>query len=256
MISQFIDTSTAHKSRHLAGGQKAPLSINPEQACSIKSMKVEWVDLGIKNFLDAQKVQEDFLSRRKNNLCPDTVLIFRTYPVITLGRNSNPKDILAEREVIERENFSIIKTNRGGGVTIHIPGQLVIYPIVNLINFNRDISVFLLFLEDWIISFLALYGVKAERRGSLSGVWVGNKKICFIGIGISRWVSFHGLSLNINPDLKYFSYINPCGMKGIEVTSLYQEIWSLPSENSLRKSLEASFSSVLKNRGYSYADKC
>ncbi|MCX5657373.1 MAG: lipoyl(octanoyl) transferase LipB [Candidatus Omnitrophica bacterium] len=216
----------------------------------------QFVDLGIKNFLDAQKIHEDFLSRRKSNLCPDTVIIFRTYPVITLGRSSNHKDILVEKEVIERENLSIIKTNRGGGVTIHVPGQLVIYPVVNLADFNRDISAFLLFLEDWIISFLALYGVKAERKGRLSGVWAGNKKICFIGIGISRWVSFHGLSLNINPDLKYFSYINPCGMKGIEVTSLYQEIGTVPDESNLKEDLEVSYARLLENKGYSYADKC
>ena len=218
-------------------------------------MTPHFVDLGIKKFSDAQKIQEDLLSLRKNGLCPDTVLIFRTHPVITLGRSSNPKDILIEREVIERENFSIIKTNRGGGVTIHVPGQLVIYPIINLIGFNRDISAFLLFLEDWIISFLGLYGLKAARKGSLSGIWVKDKKICFIGIGISRWISFHGLSLNINPELKYFSYINPCGMKGIGVTSLYQEIGFVPGEDDLSKNLELSFSGAFESRGSFYADK-
>ncbi len=215
----------------------------------------QFIDFGLKNFPDLQEIQYDFLEKRKKNLCPDTIILSQVYPVITLGRSSSMGDILVEKEIIEKEKIALLKINRGGGVTIHMPGQLVIYPIIDLTCFGKDISAFLYFLENWIASFLALYGIKAGRRGSLSGVWVEDKKICFIGIGISRWVSFHGLSLNVNPDLKYFSYINPCGMKGIEITSLYQEIGAIPDENSLREKLELSFGNVLEGKGYSCADK-
>jgi lipoate-protein ligase B len=210
-------------------------------------MTPQFIDLGLKNFSDAEKIQENFLEKRKSGLCNDVVLISQFYPVITLGRTAQNSDILVDKATLEKQGIEIYQVNRGGGVTLHLPGQLVIYPIIDLNNLKKDIRYFIRFLEDWIIGFLALYGIPAYLKDKLAGIWVKERKICFLGIGISRWVSFHGLSLNISPDLHYFSYINPCGLKNIQVTSLKEELKFLPDDEELRRNLKDSYLDTFKS---------
>lgn len=215
-------------------------------------MTVQFIDLGLRNFLEVQKIQQDFLEKRKNNLCSDVILVSQFYPVITLGRTAKISDILVDIETLEKEDIPVHPINRGGGVTIHLPGQLVIYPIIDLSNLKKDIRYFIKTLEDWIIKFLSLYGIQGEIKDELPGAWVENRKICFIGIGISKWVSFHGLGLNISPDLRFFSYINPCGFKNLSVTSMKEELRFLPENEEIRRNLKNSYINVLEEKGYHY----
>lgn len=213
----------------------------------------QFIDLGLRNFLDVQEIQKDLLWKRKNNLCDDTVLISQFYPVITLGRGAKESDILAGKEMLVRKNIAVCQTNRGGGVTLHLPGQLVIYPVLDLRNLKKDIGFYIKFLEEWIIKLLEIYGIRARTNGINSGVWVEDRKICFIGIGISRWVSFHGLSLNISPDLECFSSINPCGIKNLKVTSLKEELRFIPQGEEIKKNLRVSLRDILEEKGFLYA---
>lgn len=143
--------------------------------------------------------------------------------VITLGRLANRKNILMAEEELGMLGIKIINITRGGDATLHLPGQLVVYPIFDLRLLNRDIRGFLNKLEKAIILLLEDCGIKAKIKEGLTGVWVGNEKIASIGIAISRWVSWHGLSLNVDCDLNLFSLIRPCG-QDIMMTSIKQVI--------------------------------
>jgi len=215
-------------------------------------MKINFIDLGLRRFEEVQLFQKIFLEKIKNNTSNEVILLSQFYPVITLGRKAKIEDILIDKEKLEKENISIFSINRGGGVTIHIPGQWVIYPILNLANWKKDISFYLNLLHNWIVYFLSLFGIEARADKNLPGVWVKDKKICFIGIGISRWITFHGLSINIDPDLKFFSYINPCGIKKLKVTSLKEEILYLPPEEKIKENLLKAWEAVIRKEGFLY----
>lgn len=168
-----------------------------------------------------QSLSEDiFLSRK-----PSTLILCEHNPVITLGRQGSKNNILRPLDEIESRGISIASVNRGGDVTLHLPGQLVAYPVFDLRLLGRDISRFLRNLENAAVSLLKDYGIEAKNRQGLTGVWVGGKKIASIGIAISHWVSTHGLALNVACDLDLFSLIKPCG-QDIIMTSMAE--WAAP----------------------------
>lgn len=178
------------------------------------------IDLGRLDWQSAWSVQREFVEKRKAGLVPDTLLFVEHPHVITLGRNAQESNILAGREFLAGLGVSIEETNRGGDVTYHGPGQIVGYPIFDLSEWKKDVRAFVQALEQAVIRTLAGYGIEAgTREGKETGVYVGNAKICALGIHISRWVSCHGFALNLNPDLRYFEYIVPCGLT-LPVTSM------------------------------------
>jgi lipoate-protein ligase B len=129
--------------------------------------------------------------------------------------------VLADSRELERRGIDLLRIDRGGEVTLHAPGQLVIYPILRLERFHQDLKDYLLKLEELVIDLLRDFGIVANGLAGNRGVWVGERKIASIGIGVKRWVSFHGLALNVNTDLKLFTLIRPCGLT-VEMTSLNQ----------------------------------
>lgn len=156
---------------------------------------------------------------------PDALIFVEHESVYTAGRGSLTSDFILKESSGEPEAIRCIEISRGGKVTYHGPGQIVAYPIFNLENHGKDVHVFLRKLEDVIISTLSCYGIRGERRDGMTGVWVETgseeyKKIASIGIGVKRWVSYHGISINVNPDLSYFEAINPCGFDGKLTTSI------------------------------------
>ena len=174
-------------------------------------MKV--LDLGRTDFSDAYRLQRERADKLALGACEDTLIITEHNPITTIGRTGSQQNIL--KRVID-----VIHADRGGDVTYHGPGQLIAYPIFKLENESRDIHRFLEFLEEIGSAFLAQYGIFTENRPGLRGVWVDGKKIGSIGIGVKRWVTYHGLAMNINTDLTPFSFIRPCGIEGVEITSL------------------------------------
>jgi lipoyl(octanoyl) transferase len=177
--------------------------------------------LGRIGYGPALEVQQELIAGRKQGTVADHLLLLEHDHVVTLGRNGHMENLLASDHVMERAGISFFPTNRGGDVTYHGPGQLVAYPILDLTEWKRDVRAYVHAVEQTIIETLADYGIEAGRDPEHIGVWVGDRKIAAIGVHISRWVTSHGLALNVNTDLSYFQYIVPCGLTK-PVTSMAQ----------------------------------
>ncbi len=159
------------------------------------------------------------LESRAAGKIPDTLLLLTHPHVYTIGRTGDLANLLVPLEVLEREGIGLERISRGGDITYHGPGQLVGYPIVLLAK--PDVHRFVRAVEGALIESLAEFGVPAARIAGLTGVWTGyNKKIASIGIGVRRWVTYHGFALNVNTDLSYFRRIRLCGLAGREATSM------------------------------------
>lgn len=178
-------------------------------------------------YAEALALQEDLAARRFAGEIPDTVLLLEHEPVYTIGRTRDRSSLRDAR----RLPHPVVETNRGGQATWHGPGQLVGYPIVDLHGRGRDLHRYLRALEQAQIDFLKAQGVAAAgRRDGLTGVWVGERKIASIGVGVRRWITMHGFALNIAADLADFDAIVPCGIAGVAMTSLQRETgvgWSV-----------------------------
>lgn len=157
-------------------------------------------------------------------------LLFVEHPhVYTLGKSGHLENMLANQEKLNEINATFVRTNRGGDITYHGPGQLVAYPVLDLEDFKEDLGWYMRSLEEIIIKTIAHYGLKGERSKGETGVWLDTgkpyaRKICAMGVKTSRWVTMHGLALNVNTDLRYFEYIVPCGIQDKSVTSLQREL--------------------------------
>ncbi|SDM57980.1 lipoyl(octanoyl) transferase [Geoalkalibacter ferrihydriticus] len=164
-------------------------------------------------------LQECLVERRLQG-GPEILVLLEHDPVITLGRGARDAHVLLNREDLAQRGIACHRVGRGGDVTWHGPGQLVAYPIVHLDSFGRDLHRYLRLLEETLILALAAFGIHGERLNGKTGVWVGERKIASIGVGVRRWVAWHGLALNVDPDLRGFSAIVPCGLSGVAMTSL------------------------------------
>ena len=174
--------------------------------------------LGKQSYVDAWKLQKQLHESVKNNDIPSLVLYLEHDHVYTLGKNANSDFILNNYP----KDVQVIQTDRGGQVTYHGPGQLIGYPIINLNNYKKSISWYMRALEQVIISTLEQYDISSSRKDGMTGVWVQDDKICAMGVRLSRWVSMHGFALNIEPDMKYYDGMIPCGIQEFGITSLYE----------------------------------
>ncbi|MBF0484755.1 MAG: lipoyl(octanoyl) transferase LipB [Candidatus Omnitrophica bacterium] len=178
----------------------------------------EFIDWGVVDYAEAYQRQKELV---KNVIKggPQKLIVCEHPAVLTCGRTTKIDSLLAPGSVLEKQGIPVIKVDRGGDITLHSPGQLVIYPIFNLGFYRRDLHVFLRKLEQTIIDLLSGFGIVANRIPDRTGVWVGGKKIASIGIGVSKWVSYHGVGFNFATDLSLFSLIRPCGLD-VTMTSL------------------------------------
>jgi len=184
------------------------------------SRRCQVLYLGLYDYIKAYTLQKRLVKERAAGKIPDTLLLLSHPPVYTIGRSGSREHILAPDDVLEREGAKVYEVDRGGGITYHGPGQLVGYPILNLRQHGSDLHQLLRMYEEVFIRVLLEYGVEAGRLDRYPGVWVDQDKICAVGIGVSNWVSYHGWAFNINPDMRYFSFITPCGIRDKGVTSL------------------------------------
>ncbi len=185
---------------------------------------MEIVDLGIKNFMEAYQLQKLYVEKRKNNEIDDLLILVEHPPVITIGRNGKIENLLISKDRLKELNIEFYQIERGGDITIHNYGQLVGYLIFYLRNGFWSIKNFINKIEDLIIQFLKSLDINAEKKEKFIGVFVKDKKICSIGMAIDKNVTFHGFALNVNNDLSYFRLINPCGIKGLKITSIKEEL--------------------------------
>jgi lipoyl(octanoyl) transferase len=202
--------------------------------------KIQLQDLGLKDYNVAwdyqnklfQKIIDIKLSNRDNktNHITPNYFLFTEHPnVYTIGKSGNINNLLLSEKQLKDREISFFKSNRGGDITYHGPGQIVGYPILDLDNFETDIHKYMRNLEEVIILTLAEYNLKGERSEGETGGWldVGTpfaRKICALGVRTSRWVTMHGFALNVSTDLGYFDHIIPCGIRGKAVTTLEVEL--------------------------------
>jgi lipoate-protein ligase B len=178
------------------------------------------IHLGLIDYEKAWDLQHRLWARRVEEELPD-VLLFLEHPhVITLGRRGNRSHLIASPEVLEAIKIPLFQVERGGDVTYHGPGQIVVYPIFNLKEYGYRLIRYVSQLEEVVLSVLKDFGILGRRDPLNRGVWVEGEKIASVGVAIKRWVSFHGLSLNYETDLKYFELINPCGLEGKKMISM------------------------------------
>ncbi len=173
------------------------------------------IDLGISDYKDTWNLQKELQEKRIQGEIEDQLILVEHPAVYTLGKNASKDHILKEKEGV-----SVIQTDRGGNITFHGPGQLVGYPILDLNFYKRSITWYMRELEQLMIDVLKEYGIEGSTKKGLTGTWVEDHKIAALGVRISRWVTMHGFSLNINPDLNYYQDIIPCGIQEYGVTSM------------------------------------
>ena len=203
--------------------------------------------LGRMDYLAALELQERLVKRKQLEPSPD-ILLFVEHPhVYTLGRGGNEANVLAPLEV------PVHRTGRGGDVTYHGPGQLVVYPIVDLRSkLRKDVHRYVRNLELSAIRTLRDFALNGARRPPYTGIWIGDRKIAAIGVAVRRSVTFHGLALNVNTDLSYFKRIVPCGLTWANVTSMAQELGAEQSVEQVRERFLQNFAEVF---GYSNIEK-
>lgn len=184
---------------------------------------LEVVDLGLVAYDEAWALQKDTARRRIAGEIPDTLIVVQHPPVVTLGRSTKPGHLLVPAATLEARGIQVREVERGGDITIHEPGQLVAYPIINLRQHRQDLHWYLRQLEEAMIVALATFGVDAERVAGLTGVWCGGRKLASIGVHAKDWVTWHGLALNVTNDLATFAHVVPCGIDQVEMTTVAQE---------------------------------
>jgi lipoyl(octanoyl) transferase len=230
---------------------------------TVLNKHAKFIDLGLVDYQEAWdyqtklfqqtidiKIHNKSLSASDQKPTPN-YLIFCEHPhVFTLGKSGNESNLLFPKENLGEINATYVSINRGGDITYHGPGQLVVYPVFDLENFFTDIHLFMRTMEEAVILTLLEFGIKSGRLEKLTGVWLDEsnpklaRKICAMGVKISRWVTMHGLALNVNPDLNYFDYIIPCGIQDKTVTSMNKELGREVESSLVKSSLKRKFETV------------
>ncbi len=205
--------------------------------------------LGTVGYAEAQALQESLVEQRASNRVPDRLLLLEHPHVLTLGRNARAEHVLADAELRARRSVEVFECGRGGDVTYHGPGQLVAYPIVDLRPDRCDLHRYVRDLERVLLRVLAGFGIEGHVVAGRTGVWVERPglppaKVAAIGVRVSRWITSHGIALNVHPDLGYFDLIVPCGLQGSAVTSLAALLPHPPTVREAARRFAAEFGAV------------
>ena len=201
--------------------------------------KVDW---GLTRYADAYARQLELVKKRFDGDIPDLLIYTEHYPVITIGaRIGASKHLLWDQQELHIRGIELERSNRGGDITYHGPGQLVVYPIINLNDRVKDLHLYLRDLEQVVINALRKLGLVTARRKGKTGIWVEQRKIAAIGVAVKQWVTYHGLAININNCLDPFDGIVPCGIKDSTVTSIKKELEIEIDSNEVKDSVEIEF---------------
>nr|WP_321487342.1 lipoyl(octanoyl) transferase LipB [uncultured Draconibacterium sp.] len=216
-----------------------------------------YVDLGLKEYKACWDYQEERLlelttkKRSTGKPTADNHFILVEHPhVYTLGKSGDEANMMANADFLKKIEATYFKINRGGDITYHGPGQLVGYPIIDLEHYKIGVREYIEKMEDAIIATVAEYGLEAGRKEGATGVWlqpdhkVRARKICAIGVRVSRYVTMHGFALNVNTDMRYYNYINPCGFASSAVTSIQQELGREISMDEVKEIVKKKFNEV------------
>jgi len=216
-----------------------------------------YIDVGLKEYKECWDYQEELLKevsddkRSTKQPSEKNYFLLVEHPhVYTLGKSGDEANMLANADFLKKIEATFYKINRGGDITYHGPGQLVGYPIIDLENYKIGVREYIEKMEDAIIATIAEYGLEGGRKEGATGVWlqadhkVRARKICAIGVRVSRYVTMHGFALNVNTDMRYFNYINPCGFNSFGVTSIQQELGKEIPMEEVKKLVQEKFNAV------------
>ena len=209
---------------------------------------IEVIDLGRMRYEEALRCQETAHELIVNAKSRHTIFTVEHEPVLTMGKNSDGANLLFPREFYLKQGVEIFDTERGGQVTAHMPGQLVVYPILNMVDLQLSVRDYVWALEESVILTMSEFGIVAHRDDEHPGVWVGHEKICAIGVRVKARTSMHGLALNVQNDLSLFGKIIPCGIKFRGVTSMERLLQTNVSLANVRRLLLKKIVDRLRNR--------
>ena len=215
------------------------------------------VSLGLVEYNQAWKLQSEIVAAKVNGAIEKDIILFLEHPsVFTLGRRGGRDYLQVGEEFLQRAGVPIVQAERGGYITYHGPGQLVVYPIIDLEARRLGVTEFVAALEEIMLLTVGSWGLHAQRNSANAGIWMGRHKMGSIGIALRKGVSFHGLALNINVDLKPFSWIQPCGLEGVAMTSVRQELGTDIPMPAAEQEFRKNFKTVLESEfdDISYAD--
>jgi lipoyl(octanoyl) transferase len=219
--------------------------MSPTRPAAVPALSV--VDWQRTRYADAFARQDALVTRRIAGEIGDTLVFTEHEPVFTIGlRTGSESHLVWSDEQLAREGVEVVKTNRGGDITYHGPGQIVGYPILSLAT-RKDLHAYLRFLEQVLINSIGAMGLAAARREGKTGIWLGQRKIAAIGVAVRRWVTYHGFALNVNANLSHFGGIVPCGITATEgtVTSMHAELGRPVDEAEVKTLLADEFQSLL-----------
>jgi lipoyl(octanoyl) transferase len=202
---------------------------------------------GLIEYCQAWERQRQYVQEIQKGERPSTLVLCQHPSVITIGRAGSRLNVLCSDDELASRSIALVETDRGGGVTLHNPGQIVGYPIFDLSYFRLDLHWFVRQIERCIIAAIGRWGIRGEQVHGLTGVWIEQRrKICAIGIRCSRWVTSHGFALNVSNDLTQFECIIPCGIVDREVTSMERELGMSVALEDVESALEEVFSEVFR----------
>ena len=205
------------------------------------------LEIPLKEYRASLDLQRNIaLARQTGVIENDVVLILEHPPVFTLGRRAGIENLKASRAFLERKKIPVIPVERGGDITFHGPGQLVVYPIIDLTKAGLNVMDYVASLEEIMLRTASAWGIPAKRNSVNRGIWIANKKLGSVGISVQRGVTFHGFALNVNLSLKPFKWIHPCGLTDVGVTSMAQELSQKISMSQVRKIVMHHFESVFR----------
>ena len=213
---------------------------SPREPCFV-------VTLGMMDYNQAWQLQSDIVAAKVNKSIDRDILLFLEHPaVFTLGRRGGRDYLQVGEPFLERAGIPIVQAERGGYITFHGPGQLVVYPIVDLEGRRLGVAEFVEALEEIMLRTVRSWGLNAQRNSKNAGIWMDSQKMGSIGIALRKGISFHGLALNVNVDLTPFSWIQPCGLEGVSMTSIQQELGEEIPMNVIVNTVKKNFQSVLE----------
>jgi lipoate-protein ligase B len=180
------------------------------------------IDLGRTNYKETWQLQKKLVDLRYQKKIADSILCTEHEPVITMGRGATRGNLLVPSVELKKRGVELFEVERGGDITFHGPGQAVVYPVMDLNNYGRDMHQYLRWLERAVIGTLQDFGLESGLKPGMTGVWINDRKVAAIGVAVSHWITYHGLALNVTTDLEYFKLINPCGITEFQVGSMEQ----------------------------------
>jgi len=202
------------------------------------------LELGTAEYGTMLEIQRAMNRARRMRVIPDSILLLEHEPCITIGRTGGFEHICVSNEIMKELGIQVFETDRGGDITYHGPGQIVCYPIIDLSNYGRDAHAYADKMEEILIRTLAFFGIIAGKKAKYPGVWFGQEKIGAIGIEIRQWVTMHGVSLNIFPNMEHYSLIVPCGLSTLGVTSMEKILGYRVEISEVKRELREQFGKI------------